>query len=154
VDESGNLREVEAIQKIAGNEGAKATALCTKLESEITELSPEDAKAFLQEVGLEEAGLPRLIRAGYELLDLITFFTANEREARAWTVKKGTKVPQAAGKVHSDMERGFIAAEAVHFRDLVASGSYSKCREKGTLHTEGKNYVVQDGDLILIKFSV
>jgi GTP-binding protein YchF len=154
VDESGNSKEVETIQKIAGGEGAKAVALCTKLESEITELSPEDAKAYLQEVGLEEAGMQKLIRTGYELLELITFFTANQKEARAWTVKKRTKVPQAAGRVHSDMERGFIAAEVVHFQDLVASGSYSKCREKGTLRAEGKNYVVQDGDLILIKFSV
>lgn len=154
VDESGNRDKVEIIQKIAESEGAKVVALCTKLESEITELSPEDAKDYLRELGLEEVGLQRLIRSGYELLDLITFFTANEKESRAWTIKRGTKTPQAAGKIHSDMERGFIAAEVVHYQDLVKSGSYSKAREKGALHTEGKNYVVQDGDLILIKFNV
>jgi GTP-binding protein YchF len=154
VDESGNPAEVEIIRKLAESEGAKTIALCTKLESEITELPPEDAQAYLKEFGLEEAGLERLIHSGYELLDLITFFTANEKEARAWTVKRGTRVPQAAGKIHSDMERGFIAAEVVHFRDLMECGSYPKAREKGTLHTEGKKYVVQDGDLILVKFNV
>jgi hypothetical protein len=154
VDESGNREKVEAIQRIADSEGAKAIALCTRLESEIAELSPEDAAAYLKEVGLEEAGLQRMIRTGYELLALITFFTANEKEARAWTVKKGTRVPQAAGRVHSDMEKGFISAEVVHFQDLIRSGTYSGARERGTLHTEGKNYLVQDGDLILIRFNV
>ena len=154
VDESGNPEEVEVIRKIAESEGAGAVPLCAKLESEIAELSPEDAKDYLKEVGLEEAGLRRLIRAGYELLDLITFFTANEKEARAWTIKRGTRVPQAAGKVHSDMERGFIAAEVVHYADLIKSGTHARARELGILHTEGKNYVVQDGDLVLIKFSV
>jgi len=154
VDESGNPKEVEDIKKTAESEGAKAIALCTKLESEIAELSPEEAGEYLKEIGLEEAGLRRMIKAGYALLDLVTFFTANEKEARAWTVKKGTKVPQAAGKVHSDMERGFIAAEVVHYNHLVEAGSYAGARERGTLHTEGKNYVVQDGDLILIKFGV
>jgi ribosome-binding ATPase YchF (GTP1/OBG family) len=124
------------------------------LEAEINELSPEDAREYLKEVGLKEAGLARLIRSGYDLLGLITFFTANNKEARAWTVKNGVKVPQAAGKVHSDMEKGFIAAEVVHYQDLVSCGSYSKTREKGQLHTEGKNYIVQDGDLILVKFVV
>lgn len=149
VDESGNPKEVETIKKFG-----ETVAISSKLEAEITELPPEDAKAYLKEIGREEAGLYRLIRSGYELLDLITFFTGNEKECRAWTVKKGTKVPQAAGKIHSDMERGFIAAEIVHYKDLIESGSYAKTREKGFLHTEGKNYIVQDGDLILIKFNV
>ncbi len=153
VDESGNPEHVDTIRKIAQSEGAMAVAICSKLEAEITELPAEDAKAYLKEIGLEEAGLQRLIRSGYELLGLITFFTANEKEARAWTVKKGTRVPQAAGRVHSDMERGFIAAEVLHFKDLIEVGSYAKAREKGVLHTEGKNYVVKDGDLILIKFN-
>ena len=154
VDESGNPQQVEIIKKIAESEKAKLIAICAKLEAELTELPWEDARAYLKEVGLEEAGLKRLIRSGYELLNLITFFTANEKETRAWTVGKGTRVPQAAGRVHSDMERGFIAAEVVHYQDLVACGSYLKTRERGVLHSEGKNYLVQDGDLILIKFNV
>lgn len=154
VDESGNREQVEAVRKIAEAEGAKTVVLCAKLEAEITELSPEEAEEYAKTVGFEEPGLKKLIKAGYELLDLITFFTANERECRAWTVKRGTKAPQAAGKVHSDMERGFIAAEVVHYFDLVNCGSYSKAREKGLIHTEGKEYLIQDGDLILVKFVV
>jgi len=154
VDESGNPQQIEEIKRMAEAEKAKTVAISAKLEAEIAELPAEDAKAFLKAMGIEEAGLQRLIRSGYELLDLITFFTANEKEARAWTVPKGIKVPQAAGKIHSDMERGFIAAEVVHYPDLMACGSYSKSRERGVLHSEGKNYVVQDGDLILIKFNV
>ncbi|MFC1637483.1 redox-regulated ATPase YchF [Candidatus Margulisiibacteriota bacterium] len=154
VDESGNQDKVEEIKKIAADEGAGVVAVSSKLEAEIVELSPEDAKAYLQEIGLKEVGLTRLIRSGYELLDLITFFTANQKECRAWTVRQGVRAPQAAGQVHSDMERGFIAADAVHFQDLAACGAYAKAREKGVLHTEGKNYVVQDGDLLLVKFVV
>lgn len=153
VDESGNHDKLEVVQKMAKSEGAGVVSLCSKLEAEITELSAEEAKEYLKEIGLEEAGLARLIRLGYELLGLVTFFTANEKEARAWTVKNGTRAPQAAGKVHSDMEKGFIAAEVVHYSDLVSAGAYSKAREKGILHAEGKNYVVQDGDLVLVRFS-
>jgi len=149
VDESGNLKEVEQIKQFG-----ETVVVSSKLEAEITELPPEDAEAYLKEIGMDEAGLRRLIRSGYELLDLITFFTGNEKECRAWTVKKDTKVPQAAGKIHSDMEKGFIAAETIHYNDLTTAGSYAKAREKGLLHTEGKNYVVQDGDLVLIKFNV
>ena len=152
VDESGNPEQVKAIEGIARKEGAGVVSISAKLESEITELSDVDAKAYLAEVGLEESGLKRLIRSGYDLLDLITFFTANEKEARAWTVKRGTLVPQAAGKVHSDMEHGFIAAEVIHYTDLIACGSTAKAREKGMLHIEGKNYMVQDGDLVLVRF--
>jgi len=154
VDESGNAEQVNMIKKIAEAEGAQTVALCTKLEAEITELPPDEAKAYLKEVGLEETGLTRLIHYGYELLELITFFTANEKEARAWTVKRGAHVPQAAGKVHSDLERGFIAAEVIHYNDLIEAGSYTKAREKGRLHTEGKNYVVEDGDLVLVRFKI
>jgi len=143
VDESGNPDQIKKLPD-------KAVSICAKLEAEIVELSPTDKK----ELGLESSGLQRLIHSGYELLDLITFFTANQKECRAWTVKQGTKVPQAAGKVHSDMERGFIAADVVHYNDLVKAGAYSKAREKGILHTEGKNYVVQDGDLVLVRFKV
>jgi GTP-binding protein YchF len=154
VDESGNPGEVEKIRQIAADEGAGVVSVCSKLEAEIAELSAEDAREYLQEIGLKEVGLTRLISSGYELLCLITFFTANQKECRAWTVKQGARVSQAAGKVHSDMERGFIAADVVHFHDLVACGAYAKAREKGALHTEGKNYVVQDGDLVLVKFNV
>lgn len=154
VDESGNKEQVAVVEGIARREGARAVAICAKLEAEITELSPEEGKEYLRTVGLEEFALQRLIRTGYELLDLITFFTANEKECRAWTVKRGTKTPRAAGKVHTDMEKGFIAAEVVHYPDLISAGSHAKAREKGILHTEGKEYVVQDGDLILIRFVV
>jgi len=154
VDESGNREQVEAVEKIAREEGAKTISICAKLEAEISELPAEEGKEYLKAVGLGEFALQRLIRAGYELLDLITFFTANNKECRAWTVKKGTKNPQAAGKVHSDMEKGFISAEVIHYSDLIAAGSHAKAREKGLLHTEGKAYPVQDGDLILIRFVV
>ncbi|MBU0672922.1 MAG: redox-regulated ATPase YchF [Candidatus Margulisbacteria bacterium] len=153
-DESGNLEQVEQIKQLAQATGDKVVSVCAKLETEIAELAAEDAQAFLKEMGLTEAGLSRLIRTAYELLNLITIFTANQKETRAWTVAQGTKVPQAAGKIHSDMEQGFIAAEVVHYQDLVSCGSYAGCREKGDLHTEGKNYAIQDGDLILVKFVV
>ncbi|MEA3493326.1 MAG: redox-regulated ATPase YchF [Candidatus Margulisiibacteriota bacterium] len=154
VDESGNRAKVEIIEEIARREGATVVPICAKLEAEILELSKEDAEAFLKEIGLKEPGLKRFVRSGYNLLGLITFFTANNKECRAWTVKNGTAVPKAAGKVHSDMERGFIAAEVIHYDDLIKSGSYSGARGKGVLHTEGKNYLVEDGDLVLIKFNV
>jgi ribosome-binding ATPase len=154
VDESGNKEKVAIIEEIAKNEGAIVVPICAKLEAEILELSKEDAAEFLKEVGLKESGLKRLISSGYDLLDLITFFTSNSKECRAWTIRSKTDLPQAAGKIHSDMERGFIAAEVVHFSDLVQCGDYSKVKEKGLLHTEGKSYPVQDGDLVLIKFNV
>lgn len=154
VDESGNPQWVEKIEAQAAKEGTKAIALCAKLETEIGELNPEDAQAYLKALGYEEPGLKRLIQASYQLLDLITFFTANEKETRAWTIKRGTKLPKAAGKIHSDMERGFISAEVVHYVDLIAAGSYIKAREKGLIHVEGKEYQVQDGDLILVRFVV
>lgn len=154
VDETGNRAEVDFVRQIAKEEGAKLVAICAKLEQEIGELPPAEAQEYLKAVGLEEFGLQRLIKAGYELLELITFFTANDKECRAWTTQRGEKAPKAAGKVHSDMEKGFIAAEVVHFADLAAAGSYGKAREKGLLHTEGKDYLVQDGDLILVRFVV
>ena len=150
VDETGNADKVNVIKDVAGQQ---VVPICAQLEAEIADLSPEEAKEYMKEVGLQESGLQRLIHSGYQLLNLITFFTANQKECRAWTVEKGIKIPQAAGKVHSDMERGFIAADVVHYNDLITAGSYSKTREKGTLHSEGKNYIVVDGDLVLIKFS-
>jgi GTP-binding protein YchF len=154
VDESGNPRQVKKLLQFAQKEEAKVVEICAKLEAEITELSSSDAQAFLLEMGMKEAGLARLIRAGYNLLGLITFFTANQKESRAWAVRSGTRIPQAAGKIHTDMERGFISSEVLQFEDLIRCGSYSEAREKGLLHTEGKTYIVQDGDLVLIKFNV
>ena len=154
VDESGNKEAVEEIIKLASPEGSRVVPICAKLEEEIGELSPEEGKEYLRSVGLEESALQRLIRSGYDLLNLITFFTANEKECRAWTVKKETKAPQAAGKVHSDMEKGFMAAEVAHFTDLAQAGSYPKLREKGLLQTQGKEYIVRDGDLLLVRFVV
>lgn len=154
VDESGNQAAVDKINNLAAKEKAQVIAICAKLESEITELSPEEGEEYLKSVGLNEFALPRLIRSGYDLLGLLTFFTANDKECRAWTVTKGTTAPQAAGKVHSDMEKGFIAAEVIHYQDLIAAGSHAKAREKGLVHTEGKQYAVQDGDLLLVKFVI
>jgi GTP-binding protein YchF len=154
VDESGSAAQVEKVRGLAAQEGAQVVSVCSELEAEIAELPAKDAEDYLKEIGLKETGLARLIGSGYKLLDLITFFTANQKECRAWTVRRGTKIPQAAGRVHSDMERGFIAAEVISHRDLVACGAYAKAREKGLLRTEGKNYIAQDGDLVLVKFNV
>ena len=132
VDETGNQQEAEIVVREAEKEGAGVVAICAKLEAEINDLPPAEAKEYLKAVGREDFALPRLIRAGYQLLDLITFFTANDKECRAWTVKNGTKAPQAAGKVHSDMEKGFISAEVIHFPDLITAGSPAKAREKGS----------------------
>lgn len=154
IDETGNTDKVEIIKKIADEEGAKVVSICAKLEAEIRELSAEDAKAYLKEIGLEEAGLQKLIHSGYVLLDLITFFTANEKEARAWTVKKGTKAPKGAGKIHSDMERGFISAETINVDVLKKYNLYSDVKKEGMVKTEGKDYEIQDGDIILFRFNV
>ena len=154
VDENGSPEQVAAIEAIAQAEKAEVVAICARLEAEIGQLPVEEGREYLKTVGLDEFALQRLIKAGYKLLDLITFFTANEKECRAWTVRKGTRAPRAAGKVHTDMARGFIAAEVVHYADLAAAGSMAKIREKGLLHTEGKEYSVQDGDLILVRFVV
>jgi GTP-binding protein YchF len=154
VDESGDHDQVEIIRAIAREEKAHVVTISSKLEAELAELSPEDAQAYLAELGVKEAALAKLIRAGYELLNLITFFTAGEKDSHAWTITRGAKAPQAAGQIHSDMERGFIAAEVVHYQDMIACGTFAAAREKGLLHTEGKQYVMQDGDLILVRFVV
>lgn len=153
VDESGNSEKVRAIEEIAKKEGSPVLIICSKLEADLSEMEPAEAQEYMRELGIKERGLDRLIKAGYELLQLITFFTANEKEARAWTIKTGTKAPQAAGCVHSDMERGFIAAEVAHYRELLQAGSYLTAREQGRLHTEGREYKVQDGDLMLFRFN-
>ncbi|MBN2057946.1 MAG: redox-regulated ATPase YchF [Candidatus Saganbacteria bacterium] len=154
VDESGNPAQVALIEQRARQSGGQVISICAKLEAEIAELPQEEAAAYLREVGIKESGLARLVRAGYNLLDLVTFFTANSKECRAWTVARATPVLKAAGKVHSDIERGFIAAEVVNCQDLFSCASYAKCRESGLLRTEGRDYLIQDGDLVLVKFNV
>jgi ribosome-binding ATPase YchF (GTP1/OBG family) len=127
--------------------------LCGKLEAELAQLDPEEAREFRESLHLRESGLERLVRAGYSLLSLITFFTANEKEARAWTVKSGTKAPHAAGKVHTDMEKGFIKAEVISFQDLLKVESLAQARGTGLIRIEGKDYIVQDGDLMYFRFN-
>jgi len=143
-------RQVEARAK---EEGAAAIVISAKIEAEIAVLSREERSDYLAALGLEEAGLDRLIRAGYALLDLVTFFTAGPKEAHAWTVKRGTKAPQAAGVIHSDFERGFIRAETIAYDDYVACGGEAGAREAGKMRLEGKDYVVQDGDVMHFRFA-
>jgi GTP-binding protein YchF len=137
----------------ATQEGAVAVAISAKIESEIATLSPEERQEFLDTLGLEEAGLDRLIRAGYQLLDLITFFTAGPKEARAWTLHRGTKAPQAAGVIHTDFEKGFIRAETIAYADYVTLGGEAGARDAGKLRLEGKEYVVADGDVMHFRFN-
>lgn len=145
---------VQKVREYAEQEGAQVIAVSAKLEAEIAELPDEEAKMFLAELGLEESGLDKLIKAGYRLLGLMTFFTAGEPEVRAWTIKKGTKAPQAAGKIHTDIERGFIRAEIVSYADLMNCGSHNAAREKGLVRLEGKEYIMQDGDVTYFRFNV
>ena len=128
--------------------------ICAKIEEEISELDDEERQMFLDDLGLKESGLEKLIRASYHLLGLMSFLTSGEDETRAWTIKQGTKAPQAAGKIHTDFERGFIKAEVVNYKDLLENGSLAAAREKGLVRMEGKEYVVQDGDAILVRFNV
>jgi len=153
-DVAGESPLVAEVKDIAASEGAAVVVICGKTEAEIAALPAEDRPEFLAELGLSESGLDRLIRAGYGLLELITFFTVGEDECKAWTIKKGDKAPQAAGKIHSDFERGFIRAEVVAYDDLVRLGSWNAARDKGVLRSEGKEYVVKDGDCILFRFNV
>lgn len=152
-DQTENER-LAAVQKIADAEGAMVLPICAKLEEDITSLEPEEKEMFLSDLGLTESGLDRLIRVCYDLLGLMSYLTAGEQEVRAWTIAKGTKAPQAAGKIHTDFERGFIRAEVVSFTDLMACGSLAAAREKGLVRSEGKEYVMQDGDVVLFRFNV
>jgi len=147
-------RYVKAVEEYAKSENSEVVVVSAKIESEVSELEEEEKKAFLMELGLEETGLERLIKAGYSLLGLISFLTAGPTESRAWTIKKGTKAPQAAGKIHSDIERGFIRAEVISFDELVKAGSMTTAKEQGLLRLEGKEYIVEDGDVILFRFNV
>jgi len=150
---TGNAHSGRVFDKAAG-EGAKAVIISAAIEAEIATMDPADRGDFLGDLGLEETGLSRIIRAGYELLNLLTFFTAGPKEARAWTVERGSKAPQAAGVIHSDFERGFIRAETISFDDFVAFGGEAGARDAGRLRSEGKDYVVQDGDVMLFRFNV
>ena len=149
----GNALSARVFEK-AKAEGAEAVVVSAAIEAEIATLDPDDRAAFLADLGLSETGLARVIRAGYLLLDLITFFTAGPKEARAWTTHKGAKAPQAAGEIHSDFERGFIRAETIAFEDYVKFAGESGAREAGKLRQEGKDYIVQDGDVMLFRFNV
>ena len=142
------------VEEIAASEHAEVLPICAKIEEEITDMPPEDKLLFLEEMGLHESGLDRLIKKSYDLLGLISYLTAGKQEVRAWTITKGTKAPQAAGKIHSDFEKGFIRAEIVSFDELMACGSMAAAREKGRVRSEGKDYVMQDGDVVLFRFNV
>ena len=144
----------QQVADLAAREGAQVIPVCAKLEAEIAELEPEEKKMFLDDLGIAESGLDRLIKASYALLGLISYLTSGEDECRAWTIKKGTKAPQAAGKIHTDFERGFIRAEVVNFTDLMACGSMNAAKEKGLVRSEGKEYVMKDGDIVLFRFNV
>lgn len=140
--------------EIAKAEGSAVFPICAQLEAEISDMTDEEKEIFLSDLGLEQSGLDRIIKAGYSLLGLISYLTAGQPEVRAWTIKKGTKAPQAAGKIHSDFEKGFIRAEVVSFDDLMACGSMTAAKEKGLVRSEGKEYVMQDGDIVLFRFNV
>ena len=142
------------VLEVAAEENSEVVPICARLEEEIADMSMEDKLMFLEEIGLEESGLDRLIKAGYHLLGLISYLTAGKPEVRAWTITRGTKAPQAAGKIHSDFERGFIRAEVISYEDLMANGSIAAAKEKGLVRSEGKEYVMQDGDVVLFRFNV
>ena len=149
-----NEEMVKQVKEYASKEKAEVIPLCVKIEEELSGLDEQDKKEMLEALGLEESGLDKLIKKSYSLLGLISFLTAGEPEVRAWTIKKGTKAPQAAGKIHSDIERGFIKAEVVSYDDLMKAGSMVSAKEKGLVRQEGKDYVMEDGDIVLFKFNV
>ncbi|MCL1884602.1 MAG: redox-regulated ATPase YchF, partial [Defluviitaleaceae bacterium] len=152
--EGGESGALKSLEEFAKSENTTLFVSCAKLEAEIATLEPEEKEMFLADMGISENGLARLITAGYELLGLISFLTAGPKEVRAWTVRKNSKAPQAAGKIHSDLERGFIRAEVVAYDDLIAAGTYADAKEKGQVRIEGKEYIVKDGDVLLIRFNV
>ena len=153
-DDGANNAHVQAVREYASKQNSEVFVICAQIEEEISELDEDERKMFLEDLGLTESGLEKLVRASYHLLGLMSFLTAGEDETRAWTIKIGTKAPQAAGKIHTDFERGFIKAEVVNYQDLLDCGSYAGAREKGLVRMEGKDYVVQDGDVILFRFNV
>ena len=153
-DDAASNPHVQAVRESAKEDGSGVFVICAQIEQEIGELDDDEKAMFLEDLGLSESGLEKLIKASYDLLGLMSFLTAGEDECRAWTIKKGTKAPQAAGKIHTDFERGFIKAEVVNYKDLLEYGSLAAAREKGLVGMEGKDYVVQDGDVILFRFNV
>ena len=153
-DDAVNNEGVKAVREFAKETDSEVFVICAQIEQEISELDDEEKAMFLEDLGLSESGLDKLIKASYKLLGLISYLTAGEDETRAWTIKVGTKAPQAAGKIHSDFERGFIKAEVVNYKDLLEYGSLAAAREKGLVGMEGKEYVVKDGDVILFRFNV
>lgn len=153
--DDGNSNEfVKQVRTFAAEERSEVFVICAQIEQEIAELDEEEKKMFLEELGLSESGLEKLIRASYSILGLISYLTAGPKETKAWTITKGTKAPQAAGKIHSDFERGFIRAEIVSYQNLTECGSFNAAKEKGLVRSEGKEYVVQDGDVVLFRFNV
>jgi GTP-binding protein YchF len=154
-DAKAGNKHTQRVAEMAKAEGAEYVIICAAIESEIAQLSSEEEKKeFLGSIGLDEPGLNRVIRAGYKLLDLITFFTVGPKEARAWTIRKGSKAPQAAGAIHTDFERGFIRAETIDFNDFMTLGGEQAAKEAGRMRQEGKEYIVKDGDLMLFRFNV
>lgn len=153
-DDAVNNENVQRVRAFAKEEHSEVFVICAQIEQEIAELDDDEKKEFLDDLGLEESGLEKLIKASYSLLGLISYITAGQMETRAWTIKKGTKAPQAAGKIHTDFERGFIRAEIVSYDNLVECGTFNAAKEKGLVRSEGKEYVVQDGDVVLFRFNV
>ena len=153
-DDGASNEGVQAAREYAKEEDCEVFVVCAEIEEEISQLDEDEKKMFLDDLGLEESGLEKLIKASYHLLGLISYLTAGEPEVRAWTIKRGTKAPQAAGKIHTDFERGFICAEVVSFEDLKEYGTMQACKEKGLVRQEGKEYVVKDGDIIVFRFNV
>ena len=153
-DDGANNENVAEVREYAASAGSEVFVICAQIEQEMSELDDDEKKLFLEDLGLKESGLDKLIAASYKLLGLISYLTAGEQETRAWTITKGTKAPGAAGKIHSDFERGFIKAEVVHYQELLDCGSINAAKEKGLLRIEGKDYVVKDGDVILFRFNV
>ena len=153
-DDAANNEGVQAVREYAKGEQSEVFVVCAEIEAEISELDDDEKKMFLEDLGLKESGLEKLIKASYKLLGLISYLTAGEPEVRAWTITEGTKAPQAAGKIHSDFERGFIRAEVVSYDDLIACGSHTAAKEKGLIRLERKDYVVKDGDIMLFRFNV
>jgi len=149
-----NNKYFQQVKELAEKEGAQVLPICAKMEQDIAELEGEDRQMFLEELGVEESGLDRLIKCSYTLLGLISFLTYGKDECRAWTIKNGTKAPQAAGKIHSDIERGFIRAEVIAYDDMMKYGSVNAAKEKGQLRSEGKEYVMKDGDMVYFRFNV
>lgn len=153
-DDAADNASVQQVRAFAAETDSEVFVICAQIEQEIAELDEEEKKMFLEDLGLTESGLEKLIAASYRLLGLISYLTAGETETRAWTIKVGTKAPQAAGKIHSDFERGFIKAEVVNYQDLLDCGAYTAAKEKGLVRMEGKEYVVKDGDVVLFRFNV